>query len=128
MITRTTDATDDRLAHEDAERALTGAVLADAIEWHFQIIDHCGQCEAIGTICAAHDSEHGAPIRRYGQLAEDVESGEVLPYFGSSGPDELKAALVAAQAHRQGRTGIADAALLAAYSELAACRADRVPD
>ena len=52
-----------------AARAL-GAVLSDAIEWHYDQTAHLHGFQRAATICVVHDRGHGQPIRRYLVLSQ----------------------------------------------------------
>lgn len=110
-------------AADDAQRAILNAVLADAIEWHYDQTIGCPSCHEIGTICATHDGEHGQPIRRYLRLAGQLDAYEgrapgLAPSLDEMQLGALGSALAAAIAYRHGRDGITDAALRAAYKQL----------
>lgn len=111
-------------ASDDAQRALLGAVLSDAIEWHYDQTAHCHSCRRMGTICVVHDREHGQPIRRYLELAsqlcvyEGTDAG-FAPPLDDGQLQVITDALGAAVAYREGRASSTDAALHTAYKELA---------
>jgi hypothetical protein len=111
-------------ASDDAQRALLGAVLSDAVEWHYDQTAHCHNCRRMGTICEVHDREHGQPIRRCLELAsqlcvyEGTDAG-FAPALDEGQVRVISNALGAAVAYRQGRASTTDAALHAAYKELA---------
>lgn len=123
-ISMSTSARRPLTASDDAQRALLGAVLSDAIEWHYDQTAHCHSCRRMGTICVVHDREHGQPIRRYLELAnqlcvyEGTDAG-FAPPLDEGQVQVISDALGAAVAYREGRASTTDAALHTAYKELA---------
>ncbi len=121
----TSSTTGDLTASDDAQRAILNAVLTDAIEWHYDQAIGCPSCHEIGTLCATHECEHGKPIERYLRLARQLEAYEgsapgVAPSLDEMQLGEFGTALGAAIAYREGRPGLVNTALRAAYEQLVA--------
>lgn len=110
-------------ASDDAQRMLLSAVLHDAAEWHYAAAK-APCCRAAGGTCAAHWDAHEVPAAAYRALADQLAEDEGLPrgaaaVLTAGQRRVLAAALDAALAYRTGRAGPGNAALIAAYRELA---------